>query len=90
LAKEVGATHTINAKSVDTGQELMRITHDKGVNYILDTTAVPQILANLAKALSIRGTLALVGAARPSTEAHLDSECRKNARFSKVRIQACR
>jgi len=35
----------------------------------LDTTAVPQVLANLAKALSIRGTLALVGAAKPGTEA---------------------
>lgn len=41
LAKELGATHTINAKAVDTGAELMRITHDLGVNYILDTTAVP-------------------------------------------------
>ncbi|MCM2339731.1 NAD(P)-dependent alcohol dehydrogenase [Rhodoferax sp.] len=69
LAKELGATHTINAKSVDTGKELMRITGDNGVNFILDTTAVPQVLANLAKALSIRGTLALVGAARPGTEA---------------------
>jgi aryl-alcohol dehydrogenase len=69
LAKELGATHTINAKAADTVQELMRITQDKGVNYILDTTAVPQVLANLAKALAIRGTLALVGAAKPGTEA---------------------
>jgi aryl-alcohol dehydrogenase len=68
LAKELGATHTINAKDVDTREELLRITADKGVNYILDTTGVPPVLANLAKALSVRGTLALVGAAKPGTE----------------------
>lgn len=69
LAKQLGATHTINARSADTVKELLRITREKGVNYILDTTAVSQVLVNLAKALSIRGTLALVGAARPGTEA---------------------
>jgi aryl-alcohol dehydrogenase len=68
LARELGATHTINAKDVDTREELLRITADKGVNYILDTTGVPPVLANLAKALSVRGTLALVGAAKPGTE----------------------
>jgi aryl-alcohol dehydrogenase len=69
LAKELGATHTINAGSADTLQELMNITGQHGLNYILDTTAVPKVLSGLAKALSIRGTLALVGAARPGTEA---------------------
>jgi aryl-alcohol dehydrogenase len=69
LAKELGATHTINARSADTVQELMGLTAGRGVNYILDTTAVPQVLSNLAKALSIRGVLALVGAAKPGTEA---------------------
>lgn len=69
LAKQLGATHTINAKGADTVKELMRVTGERGINYILDTTAVPKVLANLAKALSIRGTLALVGAANPGTEA---------------------
>ncbi len=68
-AKELGATHVINARSSDTAQELMHVTGGRGVNYILDTTAIPQVLVNLAKALSIRGTLALVGAAHPGTEA---------------------
>jgi aryl-alcohol dehydrogenase len=72
LAKELGATHAINAGSVDTAEELMRITGGRGVNYILDTTALPQVLGSLAKALSIRGTLALVGAARFGTEASFE------------------
>jgi aryl-alcohol dehydrogenase len=69
LARQLGATHVVDARSSDTVKELMHATADRGVNYILDTTGVPQVLANLAKALSIRGTVALVGAARPGTEA---------------------
>lgn len=69
LARQIGATHTINARSADPREQLLRITGGEGGNYILDTTAVPQVLVNLAKALSTRGTLALVGAARPGTEA---------------------
>lgn len=68
LAKEIGATHTVNARSADTVEELMRMTGGKGVNYILDTTALPKVLAVLATALSIRGTLALVGAGPFGTE----------------------
>lgn len=68
LAKQLGATHVINAKSADTVKELMAFTGGRGVDYILDTTAAPKVLSNLAKALSIRGVLALVGAAKPGTE----------------------
>jgi len=69
LAKALGATHTINATTANTLNELMRATKGLGVNYIVDTTALPAVLTKLAKALSIRGTLALVGAAKPGTEA---------------------
>jgi aryl-alcohol dehydrogenase len=72
LARELGATHVINARTSDMLEELMRITAGRGVNYILDTTAQPQVLGNLAKALSIRGTLALVGAAPFGTEASFE------------------
>lgn len=68
LAKELGATHVVNARSSDTVEELKRITGGRGVDYILDTTAVPQVLAGLARSLAIRGTLALVGAAKSGTE----------------------
>jgi aryl-alcohol dehydrogenase len=69
LAKQLGATHVINAKSSDTVEELQRMTGGRGVDYILDTTAAPKVLSSLASALGIRGVLALVGAARPGTEA---------------------
>ena len=69
LARELGATHVINARSADTTERLLHITGGKGVDFILDTTAAPQVLTKLAKSLGIRGTLALVGAAKPGTEA---------------------
>jgi aryl-alcohol dehydrogenase len=68
LAKELGATHAVNAAGTDVPEELVRLTGGKGVNYVLDTTAIPSVLAGAARALSIRGTLALVGAAAPGTE----------------------
>ena len=71
LAGEVGATHTINARAGagHVKEEILRITGGKGVNYILDTTGLPDMLVNLAGALAIRGTLATVGAAAPGTVA---------------------
>jgi len=68
LAMELGATHTINSKTDDVAASITAITHGAGVDYAVDTTARPEILAQAAQALGIRGTLALVGAARPGTE----------------------
>ena len=45
------------------------VTGGRGVNYVLDTPAVPGVLTAAAEALSIRGTLALVAAAAPGTAA---------------------
>ena len=72
LAREIGATHTINSRSTDMADELSAITGGEGVNYILDTTGVPAVVSSAAGALSIRGTLAVVGAAAPGTTAAID------------------
>lgn len=72
LARELGATHTINARSTDVTEELILITGGEGVDYILDTTAIPQVLTDLSLALAIRGTLALVGASKPGTDVHFE------------------
>jgi aryl-alcohol dehydrogenase len=68
LARELGATHTVHGGSGSTLDELMAITGGRGLDYILDTTAIPSVLSNAAQALAIRGTLALVGAGAPGTE----------------------
>jgi aryl-alcohol dehydrogenase len=68
LARELGATDTINTRSVDLTEEIMRLTDGRGADYVLDTTARPELLRQAADALGNRGTLALVGAAKPGTE----------------------
>lgn len=68
LAGELGATDTINSREFDLVEEVMRITAGKGADYVVDTTARPELLRQGADCLGLRGTLALVGAAAPGTE----------------------
>ena len=68
-ARELGATHTINTRTEDLATRLSEITEGAGVDYVVDTTGRPELLRAAADALGIRGTVALVGAARPGTEA---------------------
>lgn len=68
LARELGATHTINSLTQDLGEALNEITEGGGVDYVVDTTGRPELLRAAADAIAVRGTVALVGAARPGTE----------------------
>jgi aryl-alcohol dehydrogenase len=68
LAKELGATHTVNTREADLTEAILEITGGKGADYVVDTTARPELLRKAADALGIRGTLVLVGAAKPGTE----------------------
>lgn len=69
LAKELGATHTINSRDVDVViDELMNITGGEGANYALDTTGIPALLTRAAKSLAKRGVLATVAATASGTE----------------------
>ena len=71
LARQMGATHTINSKTSNMLEEIGKISAS-GVDYIVDTTANPSVLHDAAQALAIRGTLATVGAAAPGTEASFE------------------
>jgi aryl-alcohol dehydrogenase len=68
LARELGATDVINTRTADLTAEIMRLTDGRGADYVVDTTARPELLRQAADALGLRGTLALVGAAAPGTE----------------------
>lgn len=72
LARELGATHTVNTRDADIVEEIRAITDGDGVNWAVDTTALPFLQTAAAKALSIRGTLGIVGAAKPGTEASFE------------------
>lgn len=68
LATELGATDVINTKESDLTEEILRLTDGRGADYVVDTTARPELLRKGADALALKGTLVLVGAAAPGTE----------------------
>jgi aryl-alcohol dehydrogenase len=68
LARELGATDTINSRTEDVAQRLQEITDGNGLGYALDTTGRPEVLRIAADALGARGAVALVGASLPGTE----------------------
>jgi aryl-alcohol dehydrogenase len=72
LAKELGATHTINPKNVsNTVEEIQKIT-GKGVNYSVETTSIPAVLRQAVDCLATLGKAAVIGAPPVGTEVTLD------------------
>jgi aryl-alcohol dehydrogenase len=72
LARELGATHTINhAGRTDVVGEIRKIT-GIGVRFSLETSAIPAVFREAIEVLRPSGTCVLLGSARPGTEAAID------------------
>lgn len=71
LARELGATHTINARSADIVAQIKEMT-GSGVKFALDTTANAAVIRTAVDALAPRGTCGIVGASPFGTEMTLD------------------
>ncbi len=71
FARELGATHTINAAKADVVQEIATITGG-GAQYALETTGVPAVFSTMTKSLAVRGHGVVVGAAALGTNANFD------------------
>jgi aryl-alcohol dehydrogenase len=69
IARDLGATHTVNGQEQDAAAAIAEITGGRGVDYSIDTTAVPAVVRTAVDALAIRGTCAIVGAPPLGTEA---------------------
>jgi aryl-alcohol dehydrogenase len=68
LARELGATHTINAaETPDVVAEIRKLTR-YGVRSSIETTAVPKIFRQAVDALMPLGECILLGSARPGVE----------------------
>lgn len=65
LAKELGATHTINSTNADLKEEISKLTDGKGVNYSIDTSGVPAVIKSAIDVLALGGTIAPVAISRP-------------------------
>ncbi|MEY9996624.1 aryl-alcohol dehydrogenase [Streptomyces sp. V4I8] len=72
LAKELGATHTVNAAEADLGEALAQITGGQGADGVVETTGNVGVLRQGVDALAARGTLVVVGAPPFGTEVALD------------------
>jgi len=60
IARQLGATHTLNGKNVDVVKEIKNITNG-GTHYALETTGVPPVVKQSIHALRPLGQCAIVG-----------------------------
>ena len=72
LASDVGATDVVSAANGDLTEQLRQLTGGRGVNYIIDTTGLQDVIGSAFAALSVRGTLSVVGVSPAGTRIDLD------------------
>jgi aryl-alcohol dehydrogenase len=73
LARELGATHTVNPDKESTHEAIQRIT-GAGVNFTLDTTGNMKVLRQAMDVLAPRGTCGFVGGAPVGAAVTIDVE----------------
>lgn len=71
LAKELGATHTINSKDDDPVAAIKDITGG-GADYSLEATGIPAVLRQAVESIGALGSCGIVGAAPLGAEVSLD------------------
>lgn len=71
LAKELGATHTVNSRETDPVEAVRKITGG-GADFTLESSGRPAVLRQAIDALAIRGVCGIVGAPALGTEASFD------------------
>jgi aryl-alcohol dehydrogenase len=72
LAREVGATDTIDATQGNVAEAVRALTGGAGADGVLETTGNPTVLRSGVDALAARGTLVVIGAPPFGTEVGLD------------------
>jgi aryl-alcohol dehydrogenase len=73
LARELGATHTVDVADGDPVEQITELTSGAGVDYALETTGVPGVLRQAVDSLAVRGTAGLVGQAPVGSEVPLET-----------------
>ncbi|CAN5697463.1 NAD(P)-dependent alcohol dehydrogenase [soil metagenome] len=72
LARDLGATHTINASETENVVEAIQEITGGGADYTVETTAVPAVFRQAVDSLTLLGECGLIGAAALGTEVSLD------------------
>lgn len=65
LAAEFGATHLVSPAQTDPVEAIRDATGGRGVDFVLETTGVPEVLTQAVRSLDSLGTCAYVGTAPP-------------------------
>jgi aryl-alcohol dehydrogenase len=71
LARELGATHVINSHERDAVAAVREIC-PSGVDYAMDSTGRPEVVAGAVAALRSRGVCAIVAGAKPGSQLVVD------------------
>jgi aryl-alcohol dehydrogenase len=79
MAKELGATHTINASEVDPVKAILDLTGG-GPNYSLECVGNPAVFRQAVDVLPILGVCGLAGVVPPGTEVTLNMDLIMNGR----------
>jgi aryl-alcohol dehydrogenase len=66
LAKQLGATYTINGKDSNALEEIVKIT-DGGADFAIESTGVSQVVIQAVRCLRARGIVAVVGVSGDTT-----------------------
>jgi aryl-alcohol dehydrogenase len=72
LARDLGATATINGSTENVAERLAELTGGRGVALSFDTTGSPAVARQALDAASVRGTVLVCGAPPPGTEIPVD------------------
>lgn len=72
LARELGATHAIDNSAGGALEATRTLTHGRGLDYSIDTTAAAAVLRQAVDCLASPGVCAVVGMARLGAEVALD------------------
>jgi aryl-alcohol dehydrogenase len=87
LARELGATHTINHSGRDDVVAAIRSMTGYGAKFTVETSAIPAVFREAVEALMPLGTCVLLGSARPGTEVSFEMPFLQNGRTVRGVIQ---
>jgi aryl-alcohol dehydrogenase len=87
LARELGATHTINHAGRDDIVAAVRAITGSGVRHTVETSAIPSVLREAIEVLMPLGQCVLLGSARPGTDASFEMPFLQNGRSVRGVVQ---
>ncbi len=87
LARELGATHTIDHRTCGDVVDEIRAITGRGVRYSLDTSALPAVFREAIEALMPAGTCVLLGSARQGTDVSFDMKFLQEGRVVRGVVQ---